>query len=159
MADDLFTKVFIPVFVCQSIYTSLFSHRLQTSSISSLYDGQTFDECFEFICNAFDSLHASSLSLHLLSQASFDFAYVTATKNTGESAIRSVVENSSLSVQAALEIKKAQALDYLAAQQAQQQWDLERPLDRFIVPLDQVALPSQDTAAEALCYAHEMLSH
>lgn len=44
------------------------------------------------------------------------------------------------SVQAASEIKKAQALDYLATQQAQQQWDLERPLDRFIVPLDQVIL-------------------
>lgn len=43
-------------------------------------------------------------------------------------------------VQAASEIKKAQALDYLAAQQAQQQWDLERPLDRFIQPLDQVDL-------------------
>lgn len=52
------------------------------------------------------------------------------------------------SLQAASEIKKAQALDYLAAQQAQQQWNLERPLDRFIVPLDQVALSAQDTAAE-----------
>ena len=52
------------------------------------------------------------------------------------------------SVQAASEIKKAQALDYLAAQQAQQQWDLERPLDRFLVPLDQVTLAAQDTAAE-----------
>ena len=54
------------------------------------------------------------------------------------------------SVQAASEIKKAQALDYLAAQQAQQQWDLERPLDRFIVPLDQVTLSAQDTAAKLL---------
>lgn len=52
------------------------------------------------------------------------------------------------SSQAASEIKKAQALDYLAAQQAQQQWDLERPLDRFIAPLHQVALSAQDTAAE-----------
>lgn len=43
-------------------------------------------------------------------------------------------------VQAAIETKKAQALDYLASQQAQQQWDLERPLDRFIVPLNQVTL-------------------
>lgn len=42
------------------------------------------------------------------------------------------------SVQAASEIKKAQALDYLAAQEAQQQWDLERPLDRFIMPINQV---------------------
>ena len=46
-------------------------------------------------------------------------------------------------VQAASEIKKAQALDYLATQQAQQQWDLERPLDRFIVPLNQVILWTQ----------------
>ena len=51
-------------------------------------------------------------------------------------------------VQAATEVKKAQALDYLAAQQAQQQWDLERPLDRFIVPLNQVPLCIQNTATE-----------
>ena len=38
-----------------------------------------------------------------------------------------------------MEIKKAQALDYIAGQQEQQQWDLERPLDRYIEPLDQVA--------------------
>ena len=41
-------------------------------------------------------------------------------------------------LQAATEIKNAQALDYLAGQQEQQQWDLERPLDRYIEPLDQV---------------------
>lgn len=41
-------------------------------------------------------------------------------------------------LQAALEIKKAQALDYLASQQEQTKWDLERPLDRFIEPLNQV---------------------
>ena len=40
--------------------------------------------------------------------------------------------------QAALEIKKAQALDYLAGQQDQAKWDLQRPLDRFIEPLNQV---------------------
>lgn len=41
-------------------------------------------------------------------------------------------------LQAALEIKKAQALDYLAGQQEQAKWDLQRPLDRFIEPLNQV---------------------
>lgn len=42
-------------------------------------------------------------------------------------------------MQAATEIKKAQALDYLAGQQEQQQWDLERPLDRHTEPLHEVA--------------------
>ncbi|KAL3147912.1 hypothetical protein ABBQ32_002622 [Trebouxia sp. C0010 RCD-2024] len=61
------------------------------------------------------------------------------------------------SVQAASEIKKAQALDYLAAQEAQQQWDLERPLDRFIMPINQISVlkrraadPPQTTYALAL---------
>ncbi|DBA87841.1 TPA: hypothetical protein ACH3X1_004837 [Trebouxia sp. C0004] len=56
-----------------------------------------------------------------------------------------------LLVKAATEIKKAQALDYLAGQQEQQQWDLERPLDRHIEPLHQaltVKAAVEDPATE-----------